>query len=191
VGGSGFIPFSGGYTYYYSLTDLKTSGTLRIGDTTYHVDGISWLDHQWGNWAWTSGYGWTWMALQLSNGVQLSTVDFRGAQGHIRGANVLLANGRLRVVKDVTTRATGTWRSPHTGALYPSGWTVTIPSLKAKITIRPAVRDQELRAPGDPRGSYWEGTGHLSGRFMGQSVRGLSYTELVGYAARANGARGS
>jgi predicted secreted hydrolase len=189
VGGSGFIPFSGGYTYYYSLTDLKTSGTIRIGRTTYHVDGISWLDHQWGNWKWTGGYGWTWMALQLDNGVQLSTVDFRGAQGHIRGANVLLANGRLRVVEDVTTRATGNWRSPHTGALYPSGWKVTIPSLRARMTITPAVRDQELRAPGDPRGSYWEGTGHLSGRFMGRAVRGLSYTELVGYAARAKGAR--
>jgi predicted secreted hydrolase len=182
VGGRGYIPFGGGFTYYYSLTDLATTGTLTLHGAAYTVTGISWLDHQWGNWSWSAIQGWTWMALQLGNGVQLSVYDFHSASGRLKAASVLLSNGKQRTSYDATIKSTGTWLSPHTKGVYPSGWIVRIPSLHAVLHVRPTVLDQELIFLQDPAGSYWEGSGHVNGTWKGSAVTGDSYTELTGYA---------
>jgi predicted secreted hydrolase len=187
VGGRGYIPFGRGFTYYYSLTDVTTSGTLVVGGRTYRVSGISWLDHQWGNWSWQSVRGWTWMALQLRNGVQLSVFDVRGARNRVREASVLLTGGRLLTLPDARVRSLGTWISPHTGGRYPSRWIVTIPALRATLHVQPTVLDQEVSVPNQKAGSYWEGSGRITGVFEGKPITGLSYTELTGYAAGFTG----
>lgn len=183
VGGRGYLPFGNSFTYYYSLTDLATTGSITERGATYPVSGISWLDHQWGNWAWTSIRGWTWMALQLSNGVQLSVFDFRGSKARVRAASVLLAGGKLRTIRSATISASGSWTSPHTGATYPDRWVVRIPPLHATLHIVPTVHDQEVVSPGQKAASYWEGSGRVQGTFNGKAVTGLSYTELTGFAA--------
>ena len=35
----------GNASYYYSLTRLASSGTVRVGDVSYQVNGLSWMDH--------------------------------------------------------------------------------------------------------------------------------------------------
>jgi predicted secreted hydrolase len=182
VGGRGYIPFGNAFSYYYSLTALASSGTITIGKTSYQVDGISWLDHQWGNWNWQTIRGWTWMALQLDNGTQLSVFDFRSTVKRVKAASVLLANGTLRTVYGLSIEPSGTWLSPHTHARYPSGWIVHIPALKAILHVAPTVRDQEVVAPGGHEGTYWEGSGRITGSFAAKPVSGYSYTELTGYA---------
>lgn len=182
VGGRGYLRFGNGYTYYYSLTDVATSGTLHIGARTYRVRGTSWLDHQWGNWSWNSIRGWTWMALQLDDGRQLSLFDFHDGGKRTRVASLLMPDGSTRTITRLGISSSGEWRSPHTGAVYPSGWTVRIPAERADLRITPSVLDQELVAPSQPRGSYWEGSGRVTGTFLGKPVTGMSYTELTGFA---------
>jgi predicted secreted hydrolase len=185
VGGRGYLTFSNGYTYYYSLTDLASRGSLGVGGRTYQVQGDSWLDHQWGDWTWTGGGGWTWMAWQLANGVQLSVFDVHSGGRHDRMASALLADGSLRIARAISIASTGTWRSPHDGAVYPSGWLVRIPALRVTMRVTPTVRDQEMTATSDLRTSYWEGSSLLRGTFAGRQVTGLGYTELTGYADHA------
>ncbi|HEY4439098.1 MAG TPA: carotenoid 1,2-hydratase, partial [Candidatus Elarobacter sp.] len=36
-------------SHYYSMTRLRTAGTLRYGGATLPVDGISWMDHEFGS----------------------------------------------------------------------------------------------------------------------------------------------
>jgi predicted secreted hydrolase len=182
VGGRGYLPFANQFTYYYSLTDLTARGALTLHGHRYAVTGTSWLDHQWGNWNWTTVRGWTWMALQLSNGVQLSVFDFRGATQRVRAASVSVPSGATLTYRNLSIDSTGRWRSPHTGGVYPSGWVVRVPGLHAVFRIVPAVRDQELIVPGLTRESYWEGSGRLTGTYQGKKVTGLTYTELTGYA---------
>jgi predicted secreted hydrolase len=182
VGGRGFIRFSSGFTYYYSLTDIATSGRLSVDGRTYRVTGTSWLDHQWGNWSWATSGGWIWMALQLSNHTQLSVFDVRGPSGHTRAASILLPSGRLLTRHKVSFAPIGRWVSPHTDATYPSGFLVTIPGVKARLRVLPTVKDQELWLASQPRGSYWEGSSTVTGTFQGHPVSGLAYTELTGYA---------
>ncbi len=182
VGGRGLIRFSTGFTYYYSLTDLATSGRLVVGGRSYRVVGTSWLDHQWGNWSWATSGGWTWMALQLRNHTQLSVFDVRGPSGHTRAASILLRGGQLLTLHEVSFQPLGTWTSPHTGAHYPSGFLVTIPGVNARLRVVPTVKDQELWLASQPRGSYWEGSATVTGTWKGHPVTGLAYTELTGYA---------
>jgi predicted secreted hydrolase len=182
VGGRGFIRFSNGFTYYYSLTDIATSGTLTVHGKRYRISGTSWLDHQWGNWTWAGSGGWIWMALQLNNGTQLSVFDVRSSSGSIRAASILLPNGKQRTLHAVTFTPLATWKSPHTGADYPSGFVVSIPGIQARLRVLPVVKDQELWLPSQPQGSYWEGSSTVTGTWKGRKVSGLAYTELTGYA---------
>jgi predicted secreted hydrolase len=182
VGGRGYINYGTQYTYYYSLTDLKSSGTVIVNGKRFTVQGISWLDHQWGDWSWTGAKGWTWMALQLGNGIQLSLFDVRAFGAPIMFASVLDKAGKTRTVAGVTISSKGSWHSPHTGAKYPSGWVIHIPALKATFHVTPTVKDQELVAKNQPQGSYWEGSGRVTGQYGGRAVTGVSYTELTGYA---------
>lgn len=184
VGGRGYLPFGNGYTYYYSLTDLASRGRLIVGGRSFPVSGVSWLDHQWGRWSWSAIRGWTWMALQLDNGAQLSVFDFRSTGNRQRAASVAGAGGRTRTLRDIAIRPAGTWRSRRTGGVYPASWTVTIPGLRARLHVRPTVPDQELVVPGPKRGSYWEGSALVSGTYAGKRVRGQAYVELTGYAGR-------
>ncbi|HEX6506111.1 MAG TPA: lipocalin family protein, partial [Chloroflexota bacterium] len=192
VGGQGFVQFGKQFSYYYSLPNLEARGTLHAGGRTYAVSGISWLDHQWGNWPLQGGVtGWTWMALQLDNGTRLSLFDVRGVGSPILFASVLQKNGATAKISGVTITSTGSWRSPHTGTTYPSGWIVRIPALRAVMRVVPTVIDQEIVSPGQLLGgnaaasvlaSYWEGSGRVTGRYSGKPITGLSYTELTGYA---------
>jgi len=49
-GNDGIISLAAaGSSYYYSRTRMAISGTITIGNTTENVTGISWFDHQWGD----------------------------------------------------------------------------------------------------------------------------------------------
>jgi predicted secreted hydrolase len=122
------------------------------------------------------------MAWQLENGTQMSVFDFRGRTNRVKAASVLLAGGRLLTIRGVTIESVGSWRSPHSAGVYPSGWIVRIPSLRVLMRVEPTVRDQEMVIPSQLPASYWEGSSRLHGTFKGTAVSGLGYTELTGYA---------
>src|SRR5947209_4445580 len=124
------------------------------------------------------------MPPQRNNGVQLSVFDFRSKTSRQRAASVITPDGKTHTIRKISIKATGSWTSPHTGGVYPSGWIVSIPSLHATFTVTPDLKDQELAVPGQNFGSYWEGSGTLMGTYAGKSVTGLSYPELTGYAGR-------
>ena len=64
--GTGLVDLDiAGKTYYYSRTDLKTSGTVSISGVSHPVTGVSWMDHQWGDFT-TTEIGWDWLSLNLA-----------------------------------------------------------------------------------------------------------------------------
>ena len=192
--GGGFFPWGDGYTYYYSLTDLQTSGTLTIGRRQIPVHGIAWMDHQWGNW---TGLGaappgvrhWEWMGMQLADGTDINLANVTTSAGMEGAASALLPDNRqVNLRGGVTITDLGYWRSQATGTLYPSGWRVRIPRLRLDVTVTPTVRDQELVAEYPAFGyrlHYYEGRCTVSGMHAGRHVSGTTYTELIGYGAPA------
>ena len=111
---------------------------------------------------------------------------------HIRAAKVALGvsggsyvepDGRRTHLarEDFTLEAKGRWRSPHTGAVYPSGWRLRVPRFGVDVSITPVVKDQELDTRGTTMIVYWEGACAVSGRHGDAETQGRAYAELVGY----------
>ena len=69
--GSGLVDLGiAGKTYYYSRTDLTTSGTVSVSGVSQPVTGVSWMDHQWGDFT-IANIGWDWLSLNLDDGSDL------------------------------------------------------------------------------------------------------------------------
>jgi predicted secreted hydrolase len=184
--GDGWIDFGpGGGSYYYSRTDMAAEGVLTMGDATYGVEGTGWFDHQWGDFISVGGGGWDWFAVNLEDGTDLTLSLVRDADGTyplIYGTLVARDGSTRHLERDefqVTT--TGSWTSPKTGAVYPSGWSIAIPGEGLAIDLTPTVADQELDTRATTGVVYWEGSQTVRATRDGRSVAGEAYVELTGY----------
>jgi predicted secreted hydrolase len=180
--GTGLFPFLSGTSYYYSLPELRTSGTLTLGGKATQVKGISWLDRQWGDWNWATLHKWTWMALQLSNGQALNLWDLFDTSGEGHWATVLNPDGSERVVSanPLAPRAADFQTSPATGQRYAGKWTVEIPSLHARLTVtaRPVLQEIQYGLPLSP--GINEADSAVRGTYLGHQVTGQAYVEQLG-----------
>ncbi len=178
----------GNASYYYSLTRMHTSGHVRVGETTYPVQGLSWMDHEFGTSALQAdASGWDWFSLQLDDGRELMVWRIRladGAETTPPPADALLvaADGSTRRLDAdaIQIAVQETWQSPHTGIVYPSGWRLTVPAEALVLEIEPLLRDQELYSTAVV---YWEGAVRFSGTHHDAPLSGSGYVELTGYTA--------
>src|SRR5690606_538492 len=73
----------GAASYYYSMPRLDARGTLSRGELTFEVQGLAWLDREWGSGALdVNQEGWDWFALQLEDG---SAIMFYALRHHDGG----------------------------------------------------------------------------------------------------------
>jgi predicted secreted hydrolase len=184
--GDGYIDYgSGQASYYYSRTRMTVAGSLTVDGRPHVVTGEAWFDHQWGNFSTYQG-GWDWYALQLDNDTELMLYIIRGPDGDalIVDGSYVAADGSLTVLdrRDFTVTPTGSWTSPHSGAVYPSGWSIEYPAGQLSLELGPSLADQELDTTASTNVIYWEGEVTVSGTQAGQPRGGLGYVELTGYA---------
>jgi len=184
--GDGWIDFGpAGGSYYYSRTAMKASGTLTLGGRSVDVSGSAWFDHQWGDFISVGGGGWDWFAIELADGTDLTLSLVRAADGShplVYGTLIDRAGATRHLDQDAfTVTATGHWRSPATGADYPSGWVVDVPGDRLRIELSPTVPDQELDTRATTGVVYWEGSQVVRATRDGQPVDGEAYVELTGY----------
>jgi predicted secreted hydrolase len=183
----GYVDFGeAGGSYYYSRTQLHGVGSLTLGDEVIPVTGGAWFDHQWGDFIAVGGGGWDWFAVNLADGTDLTLSLVRDAAG-----GDSLAYGTL-VRPDGTpvhlpadafgVEVTARWRSPDTGADYPAGWHISVPSESLDIDLRPTVAGQELDTRATTGVVYWEGSQRVTASRAGVSLAGEAYVELTGYA---------
>jgi predicted secreted hydrolase len=177
-----------GFSYYYSYTCMALSGTLIDHGQTLQTTGTAWMDHQWGNFLPQAGGGWDWFSIQLDNNTEMMLYFIRDAAGTTVSTYVSYidahAHDTLLPASALHMTVLGHWRSPVTGATYPSGWRlqVSAPSLSLALTLAPELKDQELVVYQSTGNAYWEGAVSIQGESGGQSVRGEGYVELTGYA---------
>jgi predicted secreted hydrolase len=182
-------PEQGNASYYYSLPRLATTGTITVAGQTFQVDGLSWMDHEFSTSALGADLvGWDWVSVQLDNDHELMLYQLRRADGSVdsfSSGTLIGPDGATRTLgpTDFTLQPTGHWRSPRTGATYPSGWILTIPSDDVRLTITPLLADQEMNVSY----SYWEGAVNAEGTMGGSAVSGSGYVELTGYAGSMQG----
>ncbi len=183
----GWIDFAvGGSSYYYSRTSMRARGTVIVDGRSYEVTGDAWFDHQWGDFITVGGGGWDWFAVNLVDGTDLTLSLVRNADGSypLVYGTLVAPNGAATYLprEAFAVTSTGSWTSPATGAAYPAGWHVTLPSAGLAIDLTPTVADQELDTRATTGVVYWEGSQHVRATMAGRPLGGQAYVELTGYA---------
>ena len=183
----GYVAFGdAGGSYYYSRTAMTATGSLSVGTKQLAVTGTAWFDHQWGDFISVGAGGWDWFALNLGDGTDVTLSMVRAADGTypLVYGTLVAPDGSTRRLGpgDFTVTPTAHWTSPSTGAVYPSGWSVGIPSAGITAQLTPAVPQQELDTRATTGVVYWEGSQRVTATVGGRSVGGQAYVELTGYA---------
>lgn len=182
-------PESGNASYYYSIVQQQTSGTISVEGLTFEVSGLTWKDHEYSTSALTSGaIGWDWFSLQLDNGAALMFFQIRREDGTLQAQSsgtFVYPDGRTRHLSlaEWNLQVTDTWTSPHNGATYPAGWRIEIPALELTLEGEPLLADQELNVST----TYWEGAVQFDGAWRGEPLSAIGYIEMTGYAGTMEG----
>ena len=180
--GSGLVRWTGGDSYYYSLSRLEAEGEIEIGGRAVDVTGTGWMDHQWMQ---SLGRGgWNWFAIQLDGETEIAFWHILGPDESMVSGDmtIMFPDGSVRHTRDFSLERLESWPSPHSGNEYGVHWRVRERGHDLDLEIRARRREQELRLfetlPG-PDFPFWEGSTKVSGRMLGRPVSGTGYTELV------------
>jgi predicted secreted hydrolase len=186
-GRTGFFNLLGNRsTYYYSLTDLRTEGTIMVDGKRVRVRGRSWMDHQWANNRYAKDK-WSWFSMQLENGMDIMCFEYGRKKKNIM-ACIMDSKGRQTNIKKISITPTKTkWTSPHTKATYPMSWRVEIPGKNMTIELESPIREQEMLFGTI---NYWEGPltvrAKIGTKIGSRIVKGKGFMELMGYMPKCS-----
>lgn len=175
-------------SHYASFPRLRGTATVRSVSGERSGAAQVWFDHEFGGEMFATGLsGWDWMALQLDDGWELMAVQVRGANGQPghRLGTLISPQGQATALAatELSFTPRGTWTSPHSGAVYPARWQLTVTNALHPVSAElvPKLADQELSGEDSTLATYWEGTCELR---VGGRPAGLSYLEMTGYDPR-------
>jgi predicted secreted hydrolase len=172
---------------YFSLTRLQAEGRITWHGLTEKFTGNAWMDREFGTWRTTENQkGWDWFSVQLETGAEVMVYHLRDAAGQpapFSSGTFVDAGGKWSHLarEDFSLEVLGHWRSPHTGANYPSGWRLRVPRFGVDVLVQPVLQDQELDTRGTTMIVYWEGACTVHGRHGNEQTEGRAFAELVGY----------
>jgi predicted secreted hydrolase len=168
-------------SYYYSEPQLAVSGTITRQGKPVKVTGNAWLDHEWSSTVLDkNAVGWDWVGLNLADGGALMAFQIRSAEGKPVWQHAALrdAKGHTQSIDASRIRfmPLKQWRSPRTGASYPTSLQITINDVRWEVV--PLQNDQELDSRLSTGSVYWEGA--VTVLRNGQPA-GRGYLEMTGY----------
>lgn len=159
-------------SYYYSIPRMATEGSLTVGESSYQVHGLSWMDREWSSGLLGRQYeGWYWFALSLEDGRDLIFFSLRDRDTGIdanRMASWIEANGTTTpIARDSwSVKPIRYWNQ------WPVEWELSIGNSRFDVVAK--FENQEM----DTRISYWEGIVDIK---KDSTVVGSGYMELTGY----------
>jgi predicted secreted hydrolase len=173
-------------SFYYSLPQLRATGSLTLGGRQISVQGTAWLDHEWSQeLLHPQAVGWDWIGMNLFDGSALTAYRLRDKTG-----KALWDGGSFRHPSmgatpyvfsqgEVIFQPVRSWKSPLTQANYPVEWRVR--TAADVYTVKAVVDNQELDSRASTGAVYWEGLSELfdsNGKLVGRG-----YLEMTGYAS--------
>ena len=173
--GSGVIPFPGGINYEFAFPQMNAKGILKVNGTDYEVTGSTWLDREWGLY---NSAKWTWMGIDLENGVKISLWAQQNyqpnPQTYVGGrsfATILDGSGNVTLS---TVQISEKSLEAASGAQprYPNKWQVVIDG-KCALKVETLKSGQNIESP-IPR---LEAKSHVTGTYEGKSVSGDAFVE--------------
>lgn len=177
----------GNASYYYSLVQQPTTGSITVKGQTYRVSGLIWKDHEYSTSSLSAGtVGWDWFSMQFDNGSALMLYLLRHEDGTLESTSAgtfVAPSGETMPLswKDWQVKVLDTWKSPKSGAIYPARWIIEIPKLELTLQGQPLMPNQELNVA---TATYWEGAVEFAGTQQDEALHAKGYVELTGYADR-------
>jgi len=178
---------AGNASHYYSLTRMPTRGSIVLDGERFEVAGDSWMDHEFGTSFLEPGQrGWDWLSMQLADGRELMLYQLRRDDGgrDPRSSGTLVGTDGRTTHLAATDFSLTPGRAKFTstnGAVYPTEWTIAIPSQKLDLRVTTPLNDQELALERSTGVAYWEGAVDIAGASSGRPVAGTGYLEMTGY----------
>ncbi len=182
-------------SYYYSLPQLRVSGSLTLRGKSLQVaaGSTAWLDHEWSQEMLPAGaVGWDWLGINLFDGSALTAFQLRDQAGGVlwdggsfRAGEVTgkgsAAGSNLYTFSrgEVIFKPLRLWRSAVSRSSYPVEWLVRTPA--DFYTVKAVVDNQELDSRNSTGAIYWEGLCEVWD--SNQRKVGRGYLEMTGYAA--------
>jgi len=170
-------------SFYYSMTRLRTTGTVVVGGQSFAVSGLSWMDHEFSsNSLGHQQAGWDWMGLQLKDGTDLMIYRLRnraGATDYLSGTRV--GNDGVPhylTDRDLSLAGGEPWHSDRSGANYPQTWKINVAGMPP-LTVQSEMPGQELATSDSTDVTYFEGAAKVLNT-RGEEV-GQGYLEMTGY----------
>ena len=151
------------------------------------MHGESWLDREWASNQLTANQvGWNWFSLQFDDNTELMLYQIRRKDGTSDAASsgsLISSEGNVIHLRrdQMAITPLGAWHSKKSGATYPMGWRVSVPSFGIAVDIHPVMRNQELITRASTNVTYWEGAVDVTGSFGNIAVSGAGYVEMTGY----------
>ena len=186
-------PASGQASYHYSLSSLRTTGTLKWHGESHRVFGNSMMDREFGTAMLPRTVrGWDWFGLILDNNHEIMISLIRNSDGSRAGTSagtVAFPDGTWHcfTAEHFIVEALESWTSPATGARYPIHWHVGIDQMNVQLDVRAVIKEHELVSATSTTIDYWEGPVSISGSMQGETVTGNGHVELVGYSQSVGG----
>ncbi|TAK07464.1 carotenoid 1,2-hydratase [bacterium] len=177
-------------SYYYSFTRMKAEGELEVGGKKESVQGLSWMDHEFGSdQLGADQVGWDWFSIQLDNTTEVTLYLMRrkdGSTDPYSSGTLVHGDGISRYLglNDFRVEVLERWKSPKSGGDYPMRWKITIPTEEIALEIVPFFPGQELDTRKSTKVTYWEGAAKVSGSYRKKPVQGLGYVEMTGYVGK-------
>lgn len=171
--GNGVFNLKNKKVFYYSFSDMKAKGTIKIGKKTIQVSGVCWMDHEWAGF--TGIKKWDWFSVHLDNDSELMLQNYNNGE-HVY-AGIYHKNQKIESASDLIMLPKKFWKSRVTGASYPVAWKLEVPSKRIVLNIKAPSEKQEVIFGSM---NYWEGSIEISGRMNNKKVKGIGFMELVG-----------
>jgi predicted secreted hydrolase len=127
-------------TYYWSYTNLVTSGQLTLEGKTYQVSGKSWFDKQGGTYTLTKRWtNWEWFSLRFFDNEEIMLFSF--PQDDYRDGTYIPKSGKYSRLNNYQISPTGFTEAG--GNKFSSGWKVDLGKVKGgQYTIVPKIDGQ-------------------------------------------------
>ena len=170
-------------SHYYSMTRLEVTGTVN----GQRCRGTAWMDHEFGSSKLREDQqGWDWFSIQFDNDSELMLYQIRQRDGKpdpaSSGSLITSDGGVIHIRRDqMRIESIDRWHSSRSGATYPMGWRISVPTFGIRVELQPVMRNQELITRSSTNVTYWEGAVDVTGSFGNNVVSGVGYVELTGY----------
>lgn len=127
-------------TYYYSYTNLASTGKLKLGDKEFNLAGKSWFDKQGGTYTITNRWvNWEWFSLRFFDNEEIMLFSF--PQDNYRDGTFIDKSGKYRRLNNFIIEPLGFINAG--GYKFSNGWKITIPGIKdEEYTVTPKINGQ-------------------------------------------------